>query len=66
MTDSIIRTAVLGIAQACSPGTDACMRALLRSAIEDCRLIVDSNFADVEPKASGIATPTSATYRLTA
>lgn len=66
MTDSIIRTAVLGIAQACSPGTDACMRALLRSAIEDCRLIVDSNFADVEPQASGIATPTSATYRLTA
>ncbi|TQO19192.1 hypothetical protein FB472_0732 [Rhodoglobus vestalii] len=66
MTNSIIRTAVLGIAQACSPGTDASMRALLRSAIEDCRLVVDSNLTDVEPQTSGIATPTSATYRLTA
>ncbi|WP_341952559.1 hypothetical protein [Salinibacterium sp. TMP30] len=60
MTDSVIRTAVLGIAQACAPGTDACMRALLRSAIEDCRRLVDNKFAEAQPSTPAIATPIAA------
>jgi hypothetical protein len=57
MSESIIRTAVLGIAQACSPSANEHMRVLLRSAIEDCRVLVDSNFADAQSNASGIAKP---------
>lgn len=53
MTDSIIRTAVVGIAEGCSPRADQRMRQLLRSAIEDCRAIVDGN-----------ATPTVVASRL--
>ncbi|MGV8852136.1 MAG: hypothetical protein ACOH1M_06170 [Rhodoglobus sp.] len=42
MTESIIRTSVLGIAEACTPGANQRMSALLRSAIEDCRAIIES------------------------
>jgi hypothetical protein len=49
MTESVIRTAVLGIAQACAPNTDERMRELLSSAIEDCHVMVDSNFATSGP-----------------
>lgn len=45
VSESIIRTAVVGIAQACSPGTNQRLAAVLRSAIEDCRKIVDANDA---------------------
>jgi hypothetical protein len=60
MTESIIRTAVLGIAQACSPGANESMRALLRSSIDDCRAIVDSKFAEVCPSTPDIAVPSAA------
>ena len=43
MTESIIRTGVLGIAQACSPGANECLRELLRGAIDDCTEISAEN-----------------------
>jgi len=46
MTESLIHTAVMGIANACAPGSDACLRSLLRDAIQDCRMIVDITTVD--------------------
>lgn len=40
MAESIIRTGVLGIAQACSPGADALLREVLRGAIADCQALL--------------------------
>ncbi|HEY9497645.1 MAG TPA: hypothetical protein VIQ78_01315 [Terrimesophilobacter sp.] len=40
MTESVIRIGVLGIAQACSPGADARLRALLDGAIRDCTAVL--------------------------
>lgn len=49
MTESIIRTGVLGIAQACSPGANDRLRELLRGAIEDCRRVVAEGSAQANP-----------------
>lgn len=46
MAEAVIRIGVLGIAQACSPGADARLRALLREAIEDCRRLLGEPAAD--------------------
>ncbi len=40
MTDSVTRTGVLGIAQACTPGADDTLREVLRTAIADCAAIL--------------------------
>jgi len=43
MTDSIIRTSVIGIAEACTPGASQRLATLLGNAIDDCRAIVDGS-----------------------
>lgn len=55
ITESIICTAVLGIAQACTPGANQRLEALLREAIEDCRAIVDASVAETQPITSRAA-----------
>ncbi len=40
MAESVIRVGVLGIAQACSPGADARLRAVLGGAIADCAALL--------------------------
>ncbi|QYH37234.1 hypothetical protein FFT87_12835 [Salinibacterium sp. M195] len=60
MTESIIGTAVIGIAEACTPGASQRMRALLRDAIEDCRAIVESNanlMAEASPPRGAALSP---------
>lgn len=49
MTEAIIRTGVLGIAQACTPGANERLRELLRGAIDDCRMIVERESATSRP-----------------
>ena len=48
MTESVIRTGVVGIAQACAPGVDARLRDLLRLAIDDCEALLSEPPASVE------------------
>ena len=56
MAESIIRTAVVGIAQACAPGANQHLAALLRLAIEDCRTMVGDDFAAAQHGEAGVAT----------
>ncbi|GAA3741308.1 hypothetical protein GCM10022239_16240 [Leifsonia bigeumensis] len=57
MAESVIRTGVLGIAQACSPGADTLLRKVLRRAISDCRAVLDEtpvlDEASVEDRLAG-------------
>jgi len=46
ITESIIRTSVVGIANACTPDVNQRLKALLRDAIEDCRATIS---AEVDP-----------------
>jgi hypothetical protein len=62
VSESIIRTAVIGIAQACSPDTNERLRVLLRDAIEDCRIVVDSNSAAVQPSTPVVVGPGLPTF----
>ncbi|MEO7146840.1 MAG: hypothetical protein ABIW81_04395 [Terrimesophilobacter sp.] len=59
MTESIIRTSVLGIAQACSPGANERLRELLKGAIEDCRKIVAEGMTQANPVPPNSVPPNS-------
>ncbi|WP_231606626.1 hypothetical protein [Salinibacterium sp. NK8237] len=56
MTQSIIRTAVIGIACACSPGADQRLKALLESAIDDCRMLIERDTTDIRSISAEVAT----------
>ncbi|MBH0054599.1 hypothetical protein I6E74_10530 [Salinibacterium sp. SWN139] len=56
MTQSIIRSSVIGIACACSPGADQRLKALLQSAIDDCRMLVENDTTDIRSTSAEVAT----------
>lgn len=51
MAESVIRVGVLGIAQACTSGSDALLHDVLRGAIADCTLVFGGPSWPVEPPA---------------
>lgn len=55
MTHSIIRTAVVGIADACSPGPSQRLKTLLRSTIDDCQMITESTATHAHYTAADVA-----------
>ncbi|MBH0117643.1 hypothetical protein I6E52_12410 [Salinibacterium sp. NG253] len=55
MTQSIIRSSVIGIACACSPGADQRLKALLQSAINDCRILIENDTTDIRSTSAEIA-----------
>jgi hypothetical protein len=49
MSDAIIRTAVVGIADACVPNPDERLRDLLAAAIADCSVAIDESTRELQP-----------------